>query len=169
MTEEIPYTHRFVANSGTAGTIARAFQFYAHRLKGRWVCYALILLLFTLLLMSGVSSRSVGAQFFRAIAFALVPTAILAVWTTAIGYLRMVRGSRLRLFNGAVLESGFGEEEMVLRNPIASVRLAYKGIKSITAQGNFVFMQQRGVPLLTVYPRDLFPDEAIDRILRARR
>lgn len=168
MTDEIPYTHRFVANSDTAKTIARALQIYAHRLKGRWIFYSLILVLFSLLIMAGWRSGSIGAQIFWAIVFALVPTAILAVWAAAIGYFATVRGSRLRLFDGAVLESGFGEEEMVLRNPIASARLAYAGIKSVTARGKFVFMQQHGVPLLSVYPRELFPDEAIDRILRAR-
>jgi len=168
MTEEIPYTHRFVANSDTAKTIARARQLYAHRLKVRWIFYSLILVLFALLIMSGWRSGSIGAQVFWALVFALVPTLILVVWAAAIGYLATVRGSRLRLFNGAVLESGFGEEEMVLRNPIASVRMAYTGIKSVTARGSFVFMQQHGAPLFTVYPRELFPDEAIDRILRAR-
>lgn len=168
MTEDIPYTHRFVANSDTAKTIARAIQFYAHRLKGRWIFYGLILVLFALLIMGIWRSGSIGAQVFWAIVFALVPTTILAVWTAVISYLATVRGSRLRLFNGAVLESGFGDEEMVLRNPIASVRLAYIGIKSVTARGNFVFMQQHGAPFLNAYPRELFPDEAIDRILRAR-
>ena len=126
-------------------------------------------MLFALLIMSGWKSGSIGAQVFWALVFALVPTLILVVWAAAIGYRATVRGSRLRLFNGAVLESGFGEDEMVLRNPIASVRMAYTGIKSITARGGFVFMQQHGSPLFTVYPRELFPDEAIDRILRARR
>ena len=49
--------------------------------------------------------------------FALVPTLIIAAWVSTVSYLKMVRGSRLRLFNGAVLESGFGESEMVFRNP----------------------------------------------------
>lgn len=168
MTEDIPYTHRFVANSDTAKANARAFQFYAHRLRGRWIFYALILVLFALLIMGGWRSGSIGAQVFWAIVFALVPTLIVAVCTAVISYLASVRGSRLKLFNGAVLESGFGEEEMVLRNPIASLRLAYIGIKSVTVRGNFVFMQLHGAPLLNVYPRELFPDEAIDRILRAR-
>lgn len=168
MTEEIPYGHRFVVNSDTAKTIARAYQFYAHRLKGRWIFYGLILVLFALLFMAGWRSGSIGARVFWAIVFALVPTTILAVWAAAIGYLATVRGSRLHLYNGAVLESGFGEKELVLRNPIASMRLAYIGIKSVTARGNFVFIQQNGSPLLSVYPRELFPDEAIARILRAR-
>lgn len=168
MTEDIAYTHRFVANPEVAKAIARAFQFYAHTLKGRWIFYALVLVLFALIFVSGMSG-SIGAQVSWAFALALVPTLFLAVWTAVVSYWKMVRDSRLRLFNGAVLESGFGEKEMVLRDPLGSARLAYIGIKSVTARGHFVFIQRHGVPLFSVYPRELFPDEAIDRILRARR
>lgn len=100
--------------------------------------------------------------------FALLPTLILAVWALAMSYLRMVRRSRWRLFNGAVLESGFGDGEMVFRNTLGSVRLSYKGVRSVTARGKFVFIQMHGVPVMAIYPRELFPDEAITRILLAR-
>ena len=94
---------RFVANTDTANTIARASQLFAHRLKGRWIFSSPILVLFALLIMGVWRSGSQGAQVFWAITFALVPTAVLAVWTAAIGLSAAVRGSRLRQFNGAVL------------------------------------------------------------------
>lgn len=170
MTEDIPYTHRFVATSHTGKKIARAFLGRAHRMKRQWVVYSLFLVIFASIAISGMSeSFSLWSRIFWAIVFALVPTLITVVLVVAISYFQMVRGTRVRLFNGAVLESGFGEDEMVIRNPIASGRMAYKGIKSVSVRGDFVFMKHHGLPLVVGYPRELFPDEAINRILRAQR
>lgn len=170
MTADIGYTHRFVASSDTSRKSARAFLGHALRTRRQWVFYLLVLALFTVVLMSGMDPRlGLGSQITWAAVFALLPTLIVAFSLVAISYVRMVRGSRLRLFEGAVLESGFGEDEMVFRNPIAAVRISFRGIKSLTARGDFVFMQQHGVPVVGIYPRELFPDDAIDRILRATR
>lgn len=168
--ETIPYTHRFVANSDTNQKIARASLGNAHRLKSQWISYSLVLVPLTVLLMSSVgNSSSLGSRVSWAVAVALLPTILFAVLAGAISYFQMVRGSRLRLFKGAVLESGFGEDEMVYRNPIESDRIAYTAVKSVTARGEFVFLQYHGLPIVLSYPRELFPDEAIDRILLAKR
>ena len=167
-TEDIAYDHRFVASADTRKMFARAFLGHVYRTRRLWIFYCLVLVLFTVLLMGDVSAATSG-RLFWAIVFALVPTLIIAAWVSTVSYLKMVRGSRLRLFNGAVLESGFGESEMVFRNPIASVRMSYKGVKSVNTRGPFVFMQMHGSPVLAMYPRELFPDAAIDRILAARR
>jgi hypothetical protein len=167
-TKHIAYSHRFVSSSDTRKRFARAFLGHVYRTRRLWVFYFLVLVLFTVLLMGDVSSSMSGRPFW-AIAFALLPTLIIAAWVSTVSYLKIVRGSRLRLFDGAVLESGFGESEMVFRNPIASVRMSYMGVKSITARGSFVFMKTHGSPVLAMYPRELFPDAAIDRILAARR
>ena len=166
--EDIAYNHRFVASSDTRKMFARAFLGHVYRTRRLWVFYSLVLVLFTVLLMGDVSTTKSG-RLFWAIVFALLPTLIIAAWVSTVSYLKIVRGSRLRLFNGAVLESGFGESEMVFRNPIASVRMSYMGVKSVTARGTVVFMQMHGSPVLAMYPRELFPDVAIDRILARRR
>jgi hypothetical protein len=70
----------------------------------------------------------------------------------------------VRVFPGAVLESGFGEDALVLRNPVSESRISYKAIRSVTPRGDFIFMRQHGVPLTSVFPRALFPREAIERI-----
>lgn len=168
MTETIAYSHRFVAEAYTGKSLARASLGYAYRTKRPWVFNSLVLVIFTFLLFSRKSSSpDLGGRIFWAAVFALLPTLIHAVWALALSYFRMVRRSRWRLFNGAVLESGFGEGEMVLHNPLGSVRLSYKGVRSVTARGKFVFMQMHGSPVIAIYPRELFPDAAIDRILLA--
>jgi len=170
MTEDIPCTHRFVGSSDTRKSIARASLGQAHRMRRQWVFYSIVLVSFAVLLMSGMSRDfSSGTRIGWAIMFALLPTLVVAVLVSVIAYSQMVRRSRFLLFKDAVLESGFGADEMVFRNPIAAIRIAYTGIESVTPRGNFVFVQQQGLPRVTVYPRDLFPDEAIYRILLARR
>lgn len=170
MSEDIQYAHRFVARHDTPREFARAYLRYAHRTKRQWVFYLLLLMLFTLILISGMDATfSLASRVFWGVIFALVPTFFAAGFCATIGYLRMIRGSRHRLFPGAVLESGFGEEELVYRNPLAEARIRYQAIKTLTARGDFVFMQQHGVPLMGIYPRALFPDHAVVRILEARR
>jgi hypothetical protein len=43
-------------------------------------------------------------------------------------------------------------------------RLSYRAVRSVAPRGDFVFLQQHGVPVVAVYPRELFPDDAIARI-----
>jgi hypothetical protein len=169
MTEDIPYSHRFVANSDSGKRMARAYLGHLHRMDGLWFCYSLVLWIFWLLLRTGMNSIDGNwtAKDVWAFVFALVATLTVAVFTATIHYFQMVRRSRLRWFSGAILESGFGEDEMAYRDVVESSRIAYAGITSVTARGDFVFMEQHGVPLVCVYPRELLPDEAIDRILLA--
>jgi hypothetical protein len=79
----------------------------------------------------------------------------------------MVRSARVRVFPGAVLESGFGADALVLRNPLSESRVSYRAIKSVTPRGDFIFMRQHGVPMVGAFPRALFPDEAIARMARS--
>lgn len=170
MNMSISYTNRFVANAGTRREIARAFVGHAQRMRGTWLFYLLVLVLFAVISVSGMDTRfGLRTRVAWSILYAIVPTAVVAALIATIGYLRTYRGSRLRLFEGAALESGFGENEMILRGPLAEVRLSYQGIRSITARRNFVFMRQHGSPLVSVYPRELFPDEALERILHTKR
>jgi hypothetical protein len=170
MTEDISYTHRFVANSDTGKRFARAILGRTHRMKRQWIAFSLVLVIFTLMLSSGLPwSVSLGSRIVWAAGFALVPTIIFAVLNTAMRYVQMVRTSKVRLYNGAILETGFGEEEMVVRTPTSSGRMAYRGMKSVTARGDFVFLKHHGLSIVAAYPRELFPDEAIDRILRFQR
>jgi hypothetical protein len=170
MNGSVPYTHRFVADSETGRQMARAFVGHAHRMKRQWMAYALFLALFALIFLVGMDVRlSLQTRLFWAVVFALVPTVLLAVLISLLGYVRLIRGARVRVFPGAVLESGFGEDALVLRNPVSEVRINYAAIKSVTRHGEFVFMRQLGVPLTSIFPQALFPEDAIVRITRPDR
>lgn len=129
-TDDVEFTHRFVATSDTRRKCALAFVRHVHRTRTTWVLYSALLMPFTVLIFSGLDER-----------FSLEPR----------------------------LVSGFGDGAMVLRNPLSTARIRYEGIQSVTARGDVDFMRQQGVPLLGVYPRELFPDEAIERIRGAHR
>lgn len=169
-TDDVEFTHRFVATSDTRRKCALAFVRHVHRTRTTWVLYSALLMPFTVLIFSGMDERfSLESRLVWALIFAFAPTLVVAGCFAALGYVRTLRGARFRLYDGAVLESGFGDGAMVLRNPLSTARIRYEGIQSVTARGNVVFMRQQGVPLLGVYPRELFPDEAIERIRGAHR
>jgi hypothetical protein len=167
-TEPIPYTYRFVAGPDTGRKMARALVGHAHRMKRQWIVYLVFWALFTVVIVtSRDSSSSLGTRLFWAVVFALIPTVMLAAFFSALGYFRMARSARVRVFPGAVLESGFGEDALVLRNPLSESRIRYQAIKSVTPRGDFIFMRQHGVPMVGAFPRALFPDEAIERLTRS--
>jgi hypothetical protein len=164
-TEPIPFTYRFVASPDTGRRMARALIGHAHRMRRQWIVYLLILMLFTLIIVTGMdSSDSLRKRLFWAIVFALVPTVLVGVFFSVLGYFRVARSAQVRVFPGAVLESGFGEDALVLRNPMSESRISYQAIRSVTPRGDFIFMRQHGVSLISVFPRALFPGEAIERM-----
>lgn len=100
---------------------------------------------------------------------ATIPTSVAALFLAGLLYFRALRGGKVMLYDGAVFETGFGESEMVSRGPLRATRLRYEAISSVTQRGDFVFMRQRGHAIVSVYPRELFPDEAVQRIRQACR
>ena len=54
------------------------------------------------------------------------------------------------------------------RSPLATTRTRYSGIQSIELDAQFVFLRYEGSSALTIYPRALFPDEAIARMRAGR-
>ena len=161
----IPYQHRWVAPAGIPEAMARAYVRHLHRRPGLWVAYALFVVLFAAILFLGYdSSLSVGSRILGGLLFGWVPALILALAIRTMLYVRTVRGARLRVYEGAVLESGFGDEAFVFRNPMASGRTSYRAVTAITTQGPFVFVRYEGNPVIACYPRELFPDDAIARI-----
>jgi hypothetical protein len=99
--------------------------------------------------------------------YALVPTIGIAVVTLGVGYLLNRRSFRHRLREGVVLEAGFGDRFLVLRGPWAETTLSFDGIASVRSRGEWVFLQQRGSPVLSVWPEQLFPSAALTRLRRS--
>jgi hypothetical protein len=165
MAEDIAFTHRFVAGPDTRRQMARAFVDHVQRMRRMRVIYLLCLSAFTVIMWTGLDDGlAPGARLSWSVAYALVPTLLAALLFAAAGYVSTLRGARMRLFPGAVIESGFGEDELVLRGPVSETRLSYRAVRSLVSRGEFVFLQQHGLAVVSIFPRALFPDEAIARI-----
>ena len=170
MTDEIPFEQTFVATAETKRQLASAFVAERHRKWQLWLLYALVAVTLALLLLLGMDeSFSIRVRLAWAVGVALAFTFVLAVLFATLAYVVTLRSARTRLFEGAVLESGFGSDDFVLRGELASSRISYRAVKSIKAHGDYVFLRQHGVPVVSVFPRALFPDEAIEGISRATR
>lgn len=165
MAEDITFTHRFVAGPDTRRQMARAFVGHAQRMRSTVVVYLSCLTAFSVLMLTGMGAGfSLPTRLFWSVVYALVPTLAVAALISTVGYVRTLRGARIRLFPGAVIESGFGEDELVLRGPVSETRLNYRAVKSLVSRGEFVFLQQHGLAVVSIFPRALFPDEAVARI-----
>lgn len=166
--EDVPYRYRLVATDLTRRDLATAFLRWFATQPRTWLLVDLFWVFFALLLFSGMDDGySVGARVVWSLVYALVPTVLLAVLLGAMVYVRTLRGARLRVYAGAVLESGFGEHTLVLRNPVESSRQDYRTIRSIKAHRDHVFIRRVGLAPVAVWPRALFPDEEIERVRRS--
>ena len=77
-------------------------------------------------------------------------------------------GARYLYGDGAVIETGFGEDEYVIRQGGAVSRIAYVSVEWVATRGAFVLIKVAGNRTYSMHPRELFPDDALERI-RARR
>ena len=162
---DIPITERWVATRESAKDAADAFLWLALRRRRFWVLLAAIELVLALLLVLLFDERySPATRVFWAPVYALVPTLVVAVLTLGVGHVLNRRTFRRRLREGVVLESGIGERALVLRGPWSESTLSFDGIASVRSSGQWVFLQQIGVPLVGIWPAELFPPADLARL-----
>lgn len=166
--EDVAYRYRFVATDRTRRDLARAFVRWLLVQPRIWLILDVFWMCTAVILFVGMDDQpfSTGTLVAASLLYALVPTTVLAALLGAIGYGSSVRGARIRVHDGAVLESGFGERTLVLRNPVESSRQGYRTIRSIKARGDHVFIRRVGLAPVAIWPRALFPDEEIERVRR---
>lgn len=167
--EDVAYRYRFVATDRTRRDLARAFVGWLFAQPRIWLVLDVLWMCLGVILFLGMDEErfSTGTRVVWALVYALALTAVFAALLGALGYVQTVRGARIRVHDGAVLETGFGEHTLVLRNPVESSRQDYRTIRSIKVRGNHVFIRRVGVGPVAVWPRALFPDQEIDRVHRA--
>lgn len=167
---EQPLEFRYVADDRSASMLAWANLVHAHRTLRQWVFYALLLVVFAgILFLTFDDDATFGARLFWGLVLGLPVTALTALLVSVIAYVKVRRGARLRVFPGAVLESSFGSGAVLLRNPLGESRIDYRAIRSVRVRGRAAFLRQHGVGILAIYPRELFPEPALDRIRRVSR
>ncbi len=87
----------------------------------------------------------------------------------ALGYVVNCRNLRRTVLPGTVQRTGFGRDEFVTANALSSSRFSYRAVHSVDSHGDFVFIRFVGQPAMRVYPRGLFPPDAITRLREAAR
>jgi hypothetical protein len=170
MSEPIAFTERFVVRADTGQMMARVWLADRLRTKRLWVLLTLIYLCVAAILLSGMDPDfRLWVRIVWAAIFALVPLAILVAALAVMVYVMTLRNARTRLVVGSLLEAGFGPDALVVKNPLSESRIRYDGITSVRRRGEFVLLRQVGMPVTSVYPAALFPDDALDRIRAAAR
>jgi hypothetical protein len=163
--EQVPFSYRFVATDRTARELSRAFLGYLFTRPRTWLALDVVWMLCAVVLFTGMDDRfSVGARVLAAILYAVPAMVVVMVVLALAVHVRTARVARIRVHDGAVLESGFGEHTLVLRNPVESSRQDYRTIHSITARRDHVFIRRVGLTPVAVWPRALFPDDEVERI-----
>ncbi len=163
--EALGYQHAFVADAGTASAMARASIFP----KPPWrftAGYVVVLGVLFYLSYSG-TPHSVGYRIWASLFYAIVVTVFAACLLAGFIFIVVHRNARLRVFDGAVLRSGFSEDSFVTSNPVTSTRWSYEGVRFVV-RGDFVILRPRG-GAWTIFPRALFPDEALAQIRASNR
>jgi len=163
--EDIRAQHEFTASADTARRMSRALLLRALRL-GAVRLLAMLALVMVILLYSsdayGWRNRLVGAAFWATV-LTLVPVAVLA----ALGYLGNRKNLGRTTYAGAVMRTGFGQDEFMTENELSSSRFSYGAVQSISSLGGFVFVQYVGQPVVRIYSAQLFPTQIVDRLERA--
>jgi hypothetical protein len=166
----IPFTHRYVVTSASAGSAWRGHVAISLRKPLLPIEIGACVLLAAFVWYDGLGPHhSSGTRAVLAVAGGVM-TAIV-IWTPlfALGYWVTKRNRRYRFYEGAVLESGFGVDALVTRNPSVARRIRYDAVKSIDVRGDRVYVRVLGDVMSLTWPRALFPDEEISRIRAAGR
>ncbi|HEX8780126.1 MAG TPA: hypothetical protein VF728_03010 [Nocardioides sp.] len=161
-------TYRWTASRDSARDASRAYFAQLVRRPRFALTFALVWVVLSLywnLLFADetdTASRIVWAPI-----FGLATTVALFVLLMSVLYLQTVRRMRLRLTEGTVLESGFGDGVVRVRGPLSDSTLTGAGIQWIRTSGVWVLVRQRGVPLIGLWPAALFPREELEHLVGA--
>jgi hypothetical protein len=144
--------------------MASAFIVYTYTRKRTWLVFAAVYVIFAALFFLVIDSDAAEVRYGWSLALAIIPTLIVILIIGSIGYIRLSRNAKVRVPPGAVLESSFGPQDMTLSGPLGATRLPDTAVTSVVVKNGFVFLRQPGVPFVSVWPQDLFPDEILARL-----
>lgn len=160
----IPFAYRYVVPADGRRRLAWAsVRFTLVVAPGQRLFYAAIVV-FALLVQTLEGWTPLGWAVLEALGFVVVGLVLSVVWATTVGFSQTFHSTRYRFPQGAVLESGFGVADFVLRGPTGDVRVPYAGLRRVQARGDFVYVSTDGLGGQAIFPRALFPDDEIQRI-----
>lgn len=163
-TETIAFTERYVVPDDGRRRLAWAsVRFTLLSSRGQRAFYGVIVA-FALLVQTLEGWSPLGPAVLETLGFVAFGLAASVVWASTVGFAQTYHSTRHRFFPGAVLESGFGERAFVLRGPAGETWLPHSALRRVRPRGEFVYVSTDGIGGQAIFPRELFPDDQVERI-----
>lgn len=165
--EDIPFDHEFAATPAMDKRMARAMVAWQFRNgRFRFVVGGAPVVMAVYFYVSGYNDSDLGmtGRLFASAFWATVFALLLVLVLVALIYFSNRRVLRQTTQPGSVMRTGFGSEEFVTSNALSSSRFSYQAVSSIDAIGGFVLIRYVGNPVIRIYPNELFPADALQRL-----
>lgn len=161
---QIPFTERYVVPPDGRRRLAWAsVRFTLFAARSQRLFYGTIVA-FALVVRTLEGWSPFGQALLQLVGLVAIGLALSVLWACTAGFAQTFHSTRYRFAEGAVHESGFGDEGFVLRGPTGEVHVPFAGLRRVRAHGDFVYMALDGLGGQAIFPRALFPDDEIDRI-----
>ncbi len=162
-------TRQWVAKTDSARSSAVAMSRYGFSRGLFWAVFAAFWVFLTMLLALtfdgeySAFSRWLAGAIYAAMGTAIVLT-VVVVGATLLNW----RNARQRLRPGTVWQVTASTDSLTMSGPLV-VRLSipYQALGMVRVVGDWVLMKQRGVPVVNVWPRELFSDDSLARMTTA--
>jgi hypothetical protein len=162
--EPVSFTERYVVPADGRRRIAWAsVRFTVLHSRAQRAFYVSIIA-FSVLFQSLEGWDPLDRTALRALGLAVVLVAASVLYAATVGFAQTYRSTRHRHYPGAVLESGFGDDVVVLRGPSGESRFPRSALRRARVVGDFVVVGPGGLAGHVVLPRALFPDEQVARL-----
>ena len=167
--EDIAFAYESAATAATANQMAGSMLRWAFRRKQLRVFLAIVTAVMAALTYLGYAEDdlTLGTRLFASAFWAAGFTLIVVLVVAALVYFGNRRSFSQTARPGTVMRTGFGRDAFVTSNDLSSSRFSYRAVRSIDVQGRFVFIRYVGQPVMRVYPGDLFPRDAVERLQEA--
>jgi hypothetical protein len=162
-------TREWVATTGSARSSAVAMCRYGFSRRPFWAVFGALWVVATVLLTSSVDDDySAPARWLAGAVYAAMGTAIVLTVVVLASALVNWRLARQRLRPGSVWHATATADSLTMSGPLlVRVSIPFHALEMVRVVGDWVLMKQRGVPIVNVWPRELFSDESLARMMSA--
>lgn len=162
-------TRRWVAKDDSARSAAAALCRYGFSRRAFWTLFAALWGFLTVLL--ALTFDREYATFSRWLTgglYAALGTTISLFLTMGLVTLINWRYARQRLRPGTIWQLTATADSLTMSGPLTvHLSIPYQALGMVRVVGEWVLMQQRGVPMVTAWPRELFSNDALARMTSA--
>lgn len=161
--EQIALEHRYVADGESAVRAARAHVRAMHGRPTIWIVHLGLFLVVLTMVTGPLRGPDEGLSVAMGATFSALLTGLFGWYTAVVSRRATTRNMRATIFEGAVLETGFGERGYVISGPFGRRYVPYSRVESVDRWGDFTSIRLVDDPVRRLNPSVLFPDEALER------